>query len=241
MRKAAIAAAAGLIAGSGCFVDAVGVFSSETGGGGMNVAGSGGSGGNGTTSVGGSGGGSTTSTVGGSGGAGGMTTSTGGTGGEGGSGGSPPTGPCDPIPQDGKWYVCYVYPHPAMPAAYVGIAGGAAPPGQSIQNFWNDPYNLGCIAPSSNQDWVLCPLAQGDADSGTDIQFRVGLHPDISSGTIANTWGCDGDSCDTGAAYVYDPQATIVGSMENSTPSGLLTFEPHFSPPNYYNLRFIVP
>jgi hypothetical protein len=149
--------------------------------------------------------------------------------------------PCGPIPQDGKWYVCYVYPHPAMPTAYVGIAGGAAPPGQSIQNVWNDPYNLGCIAPQNNQDWVLCPLAQGNADPGTDIQFRVGLHPDTSSGTIANTWGCDNDSCDTGAAYVSDPQGFIVGSMENSTPAGLLTFEPHFNPPNPYNLRFIVP
>jgi hypothetical protein len=128
-----------------------------------------------------------------------------------------------------------------MPTAYVGIAGGAAPPGQSIQNVWNDPLNLGCIAPQSNQDWVLCPLAQGSTQLGTDIQFRVGLHPDIMSGTIANTWGCDTDSCDVGSAHVYNPQGVEVGKMENSATSGLLTFEPHFNPPNLLNLRVIVP
>jgi hypothetical protein len=151
-------------------------------------------------------------------------------------------GPCGPIPQDGKWYVCVVYPHPNNPTAHVGLAGGAAPPGQSIQNVWNDPYNLGCIAPTSNQDWVLCPVAAGNALSGTVVQFRHGLHPDTQSGTMVGTWGCGNSpgSC-TGAVYVYTPQKTEPGKMENGTTSGILTTVPNFNPPNLLDLQFTIP
>lgn len=149
--------------------------------------------------------------------------------------------PCGPPPQDGKWYVCVVYPHPAMPTAHVGIAGGASPPGQSIQDVWADPYNLGCVAPAPNQDWVLCPLAAGNAQTGTDIQFRHGLHLDAQSGTIAGTWGCGNLDCSIGSAYVYDPQKVEAGKLVNGTLSGILTTVPHYAPPNLLNLQVLVP
>jgi len=152
---------------------------------------------------------------------------------------SGPLPPCGIVPQQG-WWICYVLEHSGTPQGFVGLSGGIAPSGESIQGYWNDPMygeaNTKCVSPSNLLDYVLCPL--GALDSDTRVQFIAALHPNPNDGVMAGTMACDTAAC-SGEAFVYH-DGVVVGKMLNSTPDGVLDFIPNFTPPNRLNLYFDV-
>lgn len=150
-----------------------------------------------------------------------------------------PLPPCGIVPTQ-DWWICFKLDHQSQPLAFVGLSGGIVPSGQSIETVWSSPLigaaNTRCIAPSNLLDYVLCPL--GNLDNVGYVQFTAGLHPNTTDGFLAGTLACGTETCE-GEAHVYH-DGTEVGSMQNSTTSGVLNTITHYTPPGRLDLYFSV-